>query len=76
MKAYYAKAGLPTARYHLVEGLEDALEFAHMVGYPVVVKPDNGVGANNTYKLKCDELMNAYKTIKPIRNKIKRNAER
>jgi len=55
MKEYYHKAGLPTARYHLVEGLEDALEFAHMVGYPVVVKPDNGVGANNTYKLKCDE---------------------
>ena len=55
MKEYYHKAGLPTARYHLVEGLEDALEFANMVGYPVVVKPDNGVGANNTYKLKCDE---------------------
>ena len=49
MKEYYHKAGLPTARYHIVEGLEDALEFAHMVGYPVVVKPDNGVGANNTY---------------------------
>ena len=55
MKDYYAKAGLPTARYHLVEGLEDALEFAHLVGYPVVVKPDNGVGANNTYKLRSDE---------------------
>ena len=55
MKEYYAKAGLPTARYHLVEGYDDALEFAHMVGYPVVVKPDNGVGANNTYKLKSDE---------------------
>lgn len=55
MKACYAKAGLPTARYHLVEGLEDSLAFAHMVGYPVVVKPDNGVGANNTYKLKSDE---------------------
>lgn len=54
MKKYYAKAGLPTARYHLVEGLEDALGFAHMVGYPVVVKPDNGVGANNTFKLTCD----------------------
>ena len=51
MKEYYAKAGIPTARYHLVEGLEDALEFAHTVGYPVVVKPDNGVGACNTYKL-------------------------
>ena len=55
MKEYYTKAGLPTARWHIVEGLEDSLEFAHLVGYPVVVKPDNGVGANNTYKLKCDE---------------------
>lgn len=55
MKEYYAKAGLPTARYHLVDGYDDALEFAHMVGYPVVVKPDNGVGASNTYKLKSDE---------------------
>ena len=55
MKEYYAKAGLPTARYHLVDGLDDALEFANYVGYPVVVKPDNGVGANNTYKLTCDD---------------------
>ncbi len=63
MKAYYAKAGLPTARYHLVEGYDDAAEFAHMVGYPVVVKPDNGVGANNTYKLKCDaDLQNFIDT--------------
>ena len=55
MKEYYAKAGLPTARYHLVQGLDDALEFAHYVGYPVVVKPDNGVGANNTFKLCSDD---------------------
>ncbi len=55
MKEYYAKAGIPTAQYHLVEGYDDAAEFAHTVGYPVVVKPDNGVGANNTYKLKSDD---------------------
>ncbi|MBP3479391.1 MAG: ATP-grasp domain-containing protein [Oscillospiraceae bacterium] len=60
MKAYYAKAGLPTARYHLVEGYEDAAEFAHKVGYPVVVKPDNGVGASNTYKLKCDDDLHFF----------------
>ncbi len=60
MKAYYAKAGLPTARYHLVEGYEDAAEFAHMVGYPVVVKPDNGVGASNTYRLKCDDDLHFF----------------
>jgi len=55
MKAYYEKAGLPVARYHLVEGYDDAAEFAHKVGYPVVVKPDNGVGAANTYKLSSDD---------------------
>ncbi len=54
MKAYYAKAGIPTARYHIVEGYDDAVAFANKVGYPVVVKPDNGVGANNTYRLHCD----------------------
>ncbi len=60
MKAYYAKAGLPTARYHLVQGYEDAAEFAHKVGYPVVVKPDNGVGANNTYRLRCDDDLHFF----------------
>ncbi len=60
MKEYYAKVGIPTARYHIVEGLEDCLDFAHTVGYPVVVKPDNGVGANHTYKLKSDEELEFF----------------
>ena len=55
MKAYYARAGVPTARYHLVDNWENTLNFIHTVGYPVVAKPDNGVGANNTYKIKCDD---------------------
>ena len=54
MKEYYAKAGIPTARYHLVEDFESAKAFANKVGYPVVVKPDNGVGASHTYLLKDD----------------------
>ena len=60
MKAYYAKAGIPTARYHLVKGYEDAAEFAHMVGYPVVVKPDNGVGASQTYRLRNDDELHFF----------------
>ena len=55
MKAYYAKAGLACAPYHLVDDLEGCLAFTAKVGYPVVVKPDNGVGANNTYKLHSDD---------------------
>ncbi len=66
MKAYYAKAGLPTARYHLVDGYADAAEFAHLVGYPVVVKPDNGVGANNTFKLKNDDDLRDFIENKDI----------
>ena len=64
MKEYYHKAGLPTARYHLVDSYEGALEFAHTVGYPVVVKPDNGVGANNTYKLQSDDDLNFFMATK------------
>ena len=64
MKEYYHKAGLPTARYHLVDTHEGALEFAHTVGYPVVVKPDNGVGANNTYKLHSDDDLNFFMATK------------
>lgn len=51
MKEYYAKAGIPAARWHLVDGREDALEFVQEVGWPVIVKPDNGVGASDTHKL-------------------------
>ena len=43
MKEYYKKAGIPVARYHLVDDPEGCLEFARKVGYPIVAKPDNGV---------------------------------
>ena len=55
MKEFYIKAGVPVARYHLVDDLEGCRAFLEKVGYPVVAKPDNGVGAAGTYKLKCDE---------------------
>ena len=55
MKEFYTKAGIPVARYHLVDNYEGCLEFINLVHYPVVVKPDNGVGAAATYKLKSDE---------------------
>ena len=30
------------------------------VGYPVIVKPDNGVGATATYKLKSEDELRAF----------------
>lgn len=60
MKEYYAKAGVKTARYHLVTNLEEGLAFIAEVGYPVIVKPDNGVGAVATYKLKNEDDTRAF----------------
>ena len=41
MKKYYAEAGIPTARYHLEEGNDDAAEFAAKYAVPVLA----GAGA-------------------------------
>ena len=64
MKEFYQKAGIPTARYHIVDDLPGCAEFISEVGYPVIVKPDNGVGANNTYKLGSDEELRDFLSSK------------
>ena len=61
MKTYYKKAGLPVARYHMVDTLEGCKKFVKKVGYPVVAKPDNGVGASHNFKITdLAELENFY----------------
>ena len=60
MKEYYQKAGIATARYHMVDDLESCRKFIDEVGYPVVVKPDNGVGASDTHKLSSDEELKRF----------------
>ena len=60
MKTYYQQAGIPTARYHMVDTWDDCRAFIAQVGYPVVVKPDNGVGAAHTYRLDNDEELGAF----------------
>ena len=66
MKEFYRRAGIPTARYHIVDGLEDCREFIAQVGWPVVVKPDNGVGASDTHALKSeDDLAKFLEKRKP-----------
>ena len=60
MKDYYKKAGISIARFHMVDTLEGCLTFAKEVGYPVVAKPDNGVGASHTFKITSDEEMKTF----------------
>ena len=51
MKPVYARAGIATARQIGVGDLAAALDFTALVGYPVIVKPEVGVGATGTHKL-------------------------
>ena len=44
----------------MVNDYNEVKEFANSVGYPVIVKPDNGVGASSTYKLKSDEELDYF----------------
>lgn len=65
MKQGYQRAGVKTARYILVEEEAAVREFISKVGYPVVVKPDNGVGASNTYKLHNEGELEEFLRRKP-----------
>lgn len=60
MKESYRAAGVPVARHHMVSTISAARQFIQSVGYPVIVKPDNGCGAEATYKLKNDSDLRTF----------------
>ena len=58
MKKYYALGGIPTARQIKgSEGYEKVKAFVKKTGYPLIAKPDSGMGASGTTKIhNADEL--------------------
>ncbi|MEG0593542.1 MAG: carbamoylphosphate synthase large subunit [Coprobacillus sp.] len=64
MKDVYKAIGITCARYRFVDDYQATKAFANSVGYPVIVKPDNGVGASSTYKLKSDEELDYFFSTK------------
>lgn len=60
MKEGYRAAGVPVARHHMVSTLDAARDFIREVGCPVIVKPDNGCGAEATYKLRDETDLRAF----------------
>jgi hypothetical protein len=61
MKEVFRKAGIPVAPGAVVEDIEAARSFIEQVGYPVIFKPDQGVGASSTFKINDEkELINAF----------------
>lgn len=51
MKSLLREAGLPCARHALAAGEAEAVAFATEVGFPLVVKPPAGAGAQSTHRV-------------------------
>jgi len=65
MKRVFQNAGVSVARGRVIDTFDDALEFIQEVGYPVVGKPDKGVGAANTYKISDENELRFFFETKP-----------
>ena len=65
MKKVFQNAGVSVARGRLIDTFDDALEFIQETGYPVVCKPDIGVGAANTYKISNEDELRFFFETKP-----------
>lgn len=65
MKNVFLKAGLHPARGRVCRTESDVRSFMKEVGYPVVAKPDTGVGAATTYKIANDHDVEKYLRERP-----------
>jgi len=70
MKKVYIKAGIPVSRGRIVRTLEEAKAFVDEIGFPLVAKPDIGVGANKTYKIHSQAELDTFLKNKPLEDYI------
>lgn len=65
MKRFFTRAQVDVVRGIPVHSAAQARAFAAEVGYPVVAKPDIGVGANHTYKIMNEAELDAFLARQP-----------
>ena len=65
MKAVFRKLQIPVADGAVITSLDQAKTLALSIGYPVLVKPDKGVGATYTYKLDSEQALIDFFATKP-----------
>lgn len=67
MRETFVNAGIKVARGNVVRTMEEAQALIAETGYPVVAKPDIGVGAAATYKIQNEqELKSFFETRPPV----------
>ncbi len=65
MKEVYKKAGIPVAQGQLISTEAEAASFAQAAGYPLIFKPDEGVGAAATFKIHNPEELAKFFRDRP-----------
>jgi len=65
MKEIYRGAGIRVAQGDIVHTLKDGQKLIREIGYPVVAKPDIGVGATATYKVHNHQELSEFFASKP-----------
>jgi hypothetical protein len=65
MKTIFRQAGIPVARGRIVKTADDAQALIRETGYPVIAKPDDGVGAIATYRLDGKEDLDVFLKTRP-----------
>ncbi len=65
MKEVFRSVGIKVAPGKVVANLAEAEELIRETGYPVVAKPDDGVGALDTFKIHDDKELLAFIQHKP-----------
>jgi len=51
MKQLFKELGLPVARGERIADIKQAMDLADTLGYPLILKPDEGVGAGGIYRV-------------------------
>ena len=65
MKKVFEKAGIAVARGKAIRTDREAKAFVKAVGYPVIAKPDVGVGAAKTYRIDDDAALAGFLSDRP-----------
>lgn len=67
MKEAFVQVGIKVASGGVVREMDEALAIIRQTGYPLVAKPDVGVGAAATYKIQdVNELKSFFETKPPV----------
>lgn len=66
MKDVLRAGGIPCARHALARSVQEAEAFGQSSGYPLVVKPPAGAGAQQTFRVEnADQLRSALGVVRP-----------